>query len=877
LSDTKSTRVATSLHTSTDAEEATHIEQAENSHGPIDDAVPTQTADADDQSAVLVDDVENETQMQQDNQPEDRKYREEASLPSEEEVPTVNEEWQDTSEGVPGDYGDLVVLEGKQGVSDRTDEEQEREPDAGPRRKFWPPTREQVLTGIAFWSVILLGTVLRFWGLGDKPLHHDESMHAYFSMASVLRNTMESWLACFKPQNADACYSYNPLLHGPFQFHGIAFVYLISEWLSKLGLPIPDGGVNNTTARILAATLGSATVALPYLVRRYLGTVGAWVACFLLAISPGLVYFSRFTREDAYMAFFTLLLVVCLVRYVNSRQMKWLIWAAIAFVLSYATKEATFLTVAVFGSFFGAVLLWELGSRYPIREQVAEGAALRNFLPKTAAPVFLICYFAVAGVAARFFFAWLHASSEYIADPSTKPVADAFVSQLKYYTTMAIPVLGIVLGLFVIYKLVRELWTSEGEAPSRRGLARLINPRSQPWLDTFLTMPWVHWFFALMCGWGIFVLLFSALFTKLSSGIADGIWQGVYYWLEQQQVARGGQPWYYYLMLIPLYEQIGVIFGIVGIVRCLVQPTRFRLFLVYWFLGNFFIYSWAAEKMPWLMIHMTMPLMLLAAIGLEPAARRVFEAGKWAVSALRENWMTRRRTIPLEQRPALPGLVGAGVTVLLALLLLVPTLQNMYQVTYINPAEAGYEMMIYVQTSEDVKVVMDKVEKLDNLLYQGKHDLSIGVTSSASWPFVWYLRDYHHVCYNFLVNQTVCNNPDVIISAGEDMGPVRAQYGDAYNYQQYRMRVQWDQGYMMPKCEKTATDPCTDPQPYIGVGPLLWLSYGDDPPKDAKFDFGKAAVRVWRWWFFREPFGDPNGSFDMDLLIRKDLPVSPSK
>ena len=92
-----------------------------------------------------------------------------------------------------------------------------------------------------------------------------------------------------------------------------------------------------------------------------------------------------------------------------------------------------------------------------------------------------------------------------------------------------------------------------------------------------------------------------------TGGIGDGIWQGLYYWLQQQQVARGGQPWYYYLMLIPLYEQIGLVFGLVGIVRCLLKPTRFRLFLVYWFVGNVFLYSWAAEKMPWLMIYMTMP------------------------------------------------------------------------------------------------------------------------------------------------------------------------------------------------------------------------------------------------------------------------------
>ena len=132
-------------------------------------------------------------------------------------------------------------------------------------------------------------------------------------------------------------------------------------------------------------------------------------------------------------------------------------------------------------------------------------------------------------------------------------------------------------------------------------------------------MPWTHWFFALLVAWVIFLLLFSVMLTNIRGGIGDGIWQGLYYWLQQQQVARGNQPWYYYLMLIPLYEQVGVVFGLLGIVRCIVQPTRFRLFMVYWFVGNFVLYSWAAEKMPWLMIHITMPMLILAAIGLEPA------------------------------------------------------------------------------------------------------------------------------------------------------------------------------------------------------------------------------------------------------------------
>ena len=222
-----------------------------------------------------------------------------------------------------------------------------------------PPSREQLWTIIAFWGVVLLGAVLRFWDLGAKPLHWDESLHAYFSM-QLLHNNIENWAACLNlpPEKSGACYHYNPLLHGPFQFHAMAFVYLISQLLGA-----PDHGINTTTVRIAAALLGTVIVGMPYFLRQYLGKIGAWLACFLLAVSPSMVYFSRFAREDIYMACFTLMLVVSAVQYVRTRKIGWAILGAVSFVLSYATKEATFLSIAIFGSFAGALLVWEMVSR----------------------------------------------------------------------------------------------------------------------------------------------------------------------------------------------------------------------------------------------------------------------------------------------------------------------------------------------------------------------------------------------------------------------------------------------------------------------------------------------------------------------------------
>ena len=368
---------------------------------------------------------------------------------------------------------------------------------------------------------------------------------------------------------------------------------------------------------------------------------------------------------------------------------------------------------------------------------------------------------------------------------------------------------------------------------------------------------------------------FLSSLRNLGSGVGDGIWQGLYYWLQQQQVARGGQPWYYYLLLLPLYEQIGLVFGIVGIVRCLWHPTRFRFFLMYWFLGTLAIYSWAGEKMPWLVIHITLPMMLLAAIGLEPVTEVViFLVKKIQIDV--KNGKNRIQSVE-SKKPKLVAIFGAIV----ALFLLILTLQNMFQLTYVHYADAPHEMMIYVQSTNDIKIVMDKIDLLDQRIYQGKHLLAIGVVGDASWPFYWYLRDYTNVCYGF---PTGCANanPEVIITGGEksqDQPATSTSTGtgkaSSYSFHQYALRSWWDEDYKPRPCIANATTTCQEQVLWGGVGPLLWLSYGDAPAVNAQFDLGLAVNNVWDWWWLRRSWGSTTGATGMGLFIRSDLGVNP--
>ena len=773
--------------------------------------------------------------------------------------------------------------------------------EAPPERRrlhFSPPSKEQLIRWLPFWGMILLGALLRFWGLGDKPLHHDESLHAYYSLQ--LLNNLEHWSWCISPPPSNpgyTCYTYNPLLHGPFQFHAIALVYRISQWLGA-----PDNGVNTTTVRIAAATLGTLIVGLPYFLRDYLGKWTALIASFLLAVSPTLVYFSRFAREDIYFAFFTFVMIVGVARYVRDRKMRWLVVAAAGFAFAYATKESIFLMMMTFGCFLGALVVWELGLKVPLgarREQNEQDdeseertSASSSLMPRTYAPIFVLVYFILAGIAGKLLLGWINRLALSIVTPAgnATPQADAFVANLKQVTVSIIPWLGIALGVFVLILLFREM-SGKLPAPGRHGLATRVDPQRQPLLEALVTMPWTHWFFALMVAFAIFLALFTVMFTNPAGGIGDGIWQGIYYWIQQQAVARGNQPWYYYLMVIPLYEQIGVVFGIVGILRCIAKPTRFRLFLVYWFLSNFVIYSWATEKMPWLTIHITLPMMLLAALGVEPIVRTSVNFGKQFFSRQSlhdekpaDQFATNGSLSPIAPpaRRRVGGLAGASALVALAFagFLLAMTVHNIYEVSYIHPADGPHEMLVYVQTTTDVNTVMAKVDALDQKFYGGHHQMPIALTTDATWPFAWYVRDYPNICFDY---PTGCpswpKNTPVIISGGDNPYGMEQQYGGTsstgqpplYAYHQYVMRSWWDEGYKPPPCIQTTTNNCAGQLTYGGVGPLLWLSYGDNPPNGASFNLGLAARRIWNWEWNRVAFGSTEGGYAMVLFIRTDL------
>ena len=103
----------------------------------------------------------------------------------------------------------------------------------------------------------VVAAVMRFWELGARAFHHDESLHAFYSWNLY----------------AGEGYIHNPMMHGPFQMEATAGLFFLF-------------GDDDYTARLLYAIAGTALVLMPLLFRSRLGNWGALFTSMLVGLLP---------------------------------------------------------------------------------------------------------------------------------------------------------------------------------------------------------------------------------------------------------------------------------------------------------------------------------------------------------------------------------------------------------------------------------------------------------------------------------------------------------------------------------------------------------------------------------------------------------------
>jgi len=172
-------------------------------------------------------------------------------------------------------------------------------------------------------AVFLLGAGLRFLDLSEAPLHADEAVGA-----KITAERLEGRGYSFDPSH----------------FHGPALSWLASLSARLTGLKSFED-LDILTLRGVAALCGSLVILLPFLLRRWLGEIGALLGALLLATSPLLCFYSRVFIHEPLLALFTAAALACLGWWMTSPSRVAAVCGGLALGLMAATKE-TFAIVA---------------------------------------------------------------------------------------------------------------------------------------------------------------------------------------------------------------------------------------------------------------------------------------------------------------------------------------------------------------------------------------------------------------------------------------------------------------------------------------------------------------------------------------------------
>lgn len=619
----------------------------------------------------------------------------------------------------------------------------------------------------AYAVVVVAAAVMRLWELGARAIHHDESLHAYYAWELFSGNGL----------------IHNPMMHGPFQMEATAGLFFLF-------------GDSDYTARLLYAVAGTALVLMPLLFRSRLGDMGALITSVMLTLSPAMLYYSRFARNDILMAVWALGIVIAMWKYLDADtgkqsdategeqpgsgegaasparigKTRYLYITAALLAFAFASKESAYMITGTMGLYLVLVLVSR--NWHAARSMVSVG---EDSPPAAVVKI-------VRG--------WWDILSRGLEMRGISKEAGFLV----LLVTLTLPLWGGFVSIFQDTPLLE--WTGLTLAGPAGGEGPIGAPLRGGIVVAFLVtallifaalvygLKWSRsvWSKAAIIFYGLYVLMYTTFFTNLV-GIGSGVWQSLGYWIVQQGEARGNQPWYYYTVITSVYEFLPLVIAIIGTVYYLRNRDRFGLFLVYWVWITFLLYTTASEKMPWLLVNITLPMIVLsgkffndviagiawkrvlrnggalaifgvpiflivlwnlAFVGLDgertvvglPIAAGVAALGTAAVGLAAGGYFLTRR-------------IGARVFGALALLSVAAILLVLSGRAGVTAAfthgDVPVEMIVYTQTSPDIHRLAGRLREQD--LQAGVQRAAIDGTSGFHWPWYWYLRGLEGIGY----------------------------------------------------------------------------------------------------------------------------------
>lgn len=726
--------------------------------------------------------------------------------------------------------------------------------------------------------IILAAVCSRFYNIGDRVMAHDEVNHVVPSYDLYIGQG----------------YSHSPVTHGPLQFHLLAVSYFLF-------------GDSDVSSRIPAALFSIATIVFVlFAYRRYLGRTGALLSGLFFLISPFMLFYGRYTRNEAFIELFGVILLYSVLHYLEKGNHSTIYLYAFVLSLYFCTKETSFIFTAemlivlailflkdvtqvtwnnkrkkdlfilltllallLLGAALGSGILDANNNPTPTPVETAEAISTAANATAALQPSFTITHI-ISLICIGLAVISLALAAFYL-------IATLGWSTIKNYRSFDLLILTFTL---VLPQLIAFPISMLGWDPVDYTQAGLIHSSivllAAVIIAVAIGMLWKPslWAKSAAIFYAIFVVFYTTFFTN-GQGFFTGIVGSLGYWLSQQAFQRGTQPLYYYAFLqIPMYEYLAaagtVLAAVIGIKHKLfstipniapaeqvaiveepqlAQPAEppsvavsqdveehpnkipALTLLIYWSVMSLIAFSVAGEKMPWLTVHIALPMLLASGFGLGYLLDTL-PTTKWNSKSILAfllipifliSLAKALRLILAPDKPfaglELPQLQttstflfsvigvclsGWGIIKFLAgwkmhnlfkvlitlifAVLTVLTARSAYQANYIND-DTGKEFLVYAHAPSGPKEVLAQVEDLSTRTTGGK-DIKVAYIGSALYPYWWYFRDYPNKSYyGEKLTRDLLQYP-VVISDHIQIDKVRAILKDNYYEFKYK-RLVW--------------------------------------------------------------------------------------
>ena len=499
-----------------------------------------------------------------------------------------------------------------------------------------------VVTAIAiFW---------RFYELALKPFHHDEGVNGFF-MTTLFR---------------DGIYKYDPS-----NYHGPTLYYIALAFAKMFGF-------NTISMRASVAIFGVLMVVMVFFLKDYIGKIGSLTAALFLALSPGMIFISRYFIHEIFFVFCSLGIVLGVLYFIEKRKAGIFAVAMMTLILLVCFLPSAFNLAKLVGE-ENVALLWIL--RLGL-------FALEAFL------IFLIM---------RMLLAWNDGRAIYLM------LASASASLFFATKETAFITIGTMIMAVISVWIWRKIYSAIISRPKKNEL----EPVELTWQnfreglgdskDLSLLMIAVVVVFAY-----IGILFFSSFFT-FSEGISRAF-EAYAVWTKTgtKDHTQSG-VWGYLKWGMKIESPIYILAAIGTLIALFKARHRFAMFTGFWAFGLFAAYSIIPYKTPWLALSFILPMCIIAGYGINELAR----------------------STDIGQR-IFAGLLTVFASVMLG--------YQAYDLNFLRYDDDSMPY-VYAHTRRGFLDMVNKIEYYADKSGKAK-DAGIEIVSPDYWPLTWYMKDY---------------------------------------------------------------------------------------------------------------------------------------